>query len=64
MNVAKQLVESIEEPLLYARVDGVLTTNGDFLLMELELIEPLLSIASNEDAAGNFYNGLMSLVAS
>lgn len=62
MNVAKKLVESIEEPLLYGRVDGVLTANGEFLLMELELIEPLLSVFIHPDACENFYQALKALL--
>lgn len=60
--IATTLIESIEEPLLYGRVDGVVTTEGDFLLMELELIEPVLSVFSHEKACENFYNALMKLV--
>ena len=38
---AEKILDLIEEPLLYARVDGVVSENK-FLLMELELIEPAL----------------------
>lgn len=38
---AQKIVDSIESPLLYARVDGVVE-NGILMLMELELTEPYL----------------------
>ena len=46
-------------PLLYARIDGVVSTGvhapvGTFLLMEAELIEPVLFFAFDEDAADRF----------
>ena len=60
---ATDLINSIAEPLLYARVDGVLIDNGRFLLMELELIEPSLSVSSHEKACENFYAALVELLA-
>ncbi|MEO5563440.1 MAG: hypothetical protein ABIR18_08395, partial [Chitinophagaceae bacterium] len=56
---ATDLLNSIPEPLLYGRVDGVITDNGKFLLMELELIEPSLSVSTNDMACENFYNALI-----
>jgi hypothetical protein len=41
------------EPTLYARVDGVID-DGQFRLMELELIEPALSLASHPAAPSRF----------
>jgi glutathione synthase/RimK-type ligase-like ATP-grasp enzyme len=38
---AQKILSLIDEPLLYTRVDGVVS-NNQFLLMELELIEPML----------------------
>ncbi|MBK9732440.1 MAG: hypothetical protein IPO83_14390 [Chitinophagaceae bacterium] len=58
---ASELLSSIAEPLLYARVDGVVTDDGKFLLMELELIEPTLSFFINENACENFYDALVEL---
>jgi glutathione synthase/RimK-type ligase-like ATP-grasp enzyme len=40
---ANKVMRSLEYPTLYARVDGVIV-DGRFLLMELELIEPYLSL--------------------
>ena len=41
----------------YARVDGVVS-NGRFLLMELEMVEPLLHLANRPDAAERFASNL------
>ena len=41
LKAAKKVIDSIEGPLLYARVDMV-EQDGQWLLMELELIEPQL----------------------
>ncbi len=60
---AADLLNSITEPLLYARVDGVVTDEGKFLLMELELIEPSLSVFSNDKACENFYAALVEILA-
>jgi len=38
---------------VYARVDGVIQ-NGQFLLMELEVFEPLMFLAQHPDAPGRF----------
>lgn len=45
----KNLIETLPEMPLYARVDGV-CRGAEFMLMELELIEPVLYIAKNEAA--------------
>ncbi len=49
---AKKIVSIIDEQLLYARVDGIVS-NNQFLLMELELIEPMLFLVE-EKAATKF----------
>ncbi len=60
---ATNLLNTIPETLLYARVDGVVTEDGRFLLMELELIEPVLSVYSNDKACENFYNAFVEIIA-
>jgi hypothetical protein len=50
---ADKILSLIDEPLLYTRVDGVVCGN-QFLLMELELIEPMLFLANGKDAAERF----------
>ncbi len=44
VKVAKTFVDRFASDCLYVRVDGVVTS-GDFLLMELELIEPYLYLS-------------------
>jgi len=44
--------------LAYARVDGVMV-NGQFLVMELEVIEPSLFLSGNPDAAERFAQHLV-----
>jgi glutathione synthase/RimK-type ligase-like ATP-grasp enzyme len=46
----EKIVSSVSEPLLYARVDGVVV-RGRFILMELELIEPVLFFELYPEAA-------------
>lgn len=55
---AKQVLETVGEELLYARVDGVLR-DGRFILMELEVIEPMLYFGSNAAAAEMFAEKLI-----
>ncbi len=59
---ATNLLYSIPETLLYARVDGVVTNDGNFLLMELELIEPVLFVSTNKKACENFYIALIEII--
>jgi glutathione synthase/RimK-type ligase-like ATP-grasp enzyme len=53
--VAQALACVLAAPSLpvYARVDGVVK-DGQFLLMELEVFEPLMFLASHPEAAGRF----------
>ncbi len=62
LKIATDILNEISEPLLYARVDGIETNEGEFLLMELELIEPVLFVAANDNACENFYNALQQLL--
>ena len=55
-------------PLLYARIDGVVSQGqnapaGSFLLMELELIEPFLFLGCCDAAARNFAAAVGSVLA-
>ncbi|MEO6630308.1 MAG: hypothetical protein ABIN13_01260 [Mucilaginibacter sp.] len=59
---AGALLNTIEEPLLYARVDGIIADDGAFYLMELELIEPVLFIGTDEIACDNFYIAFRNLL--
>jgi len=59
---ATSLLDDIDEPLLYARVDGVVS-DGQFFLMELELIEPALFMAYHPNACENFFGALETLIS-
>lgn len=53
INQAKHILDVIDGPLLYARVDGIVDRNK-FLLMELELSEPYLFFERHPQAAKRF----------
>lgn len=55
---AQRIVNSVAEPLLYARVDGV-DRDGTFMLMELELIEPFLFLSTAPRAATHFADAIL-----
>ncbi|WP_339932758.1 transporter [uncultured Brevundimonas sp.] len=50
MALARQVLAAIDEPLLYARIDMVPDADGNWLLMEAELIEPDLYLDHAPDA--------------
>lgn len=58
---AEKYVTQFAKDCLYARVDGVMV-NGDFTLMELELIEPFLFLNAAKGAYQNYYEGLKALI--
>ncbi len=58
VRAAEQILQMIEEPLLYARVDGV-AVDGQFSLMELELIEPLLFLSLDPAAPDRFADAII-----
>lgn len=58
---AQLIVDVIEEPLLFARVDGI-EIDGKFQLMELELIEPLLFLSQDPLASQRFSQAIVSLL--
>lgn len=57
---AKNVIQKIDSPLLYARVDGVEVAN-EFVLMELELIEPELFFRAHDGAARKFADAIVKL---
>jgi glutathione synthase/RimK-type ligase-like ATP-grasp enzyme len=59
---AQQYVDEFAKGCLYARVDGAIV-NEDFVLMELELIEPFLFLDTNEKALENYYQALNALIS-
>ena len=60
---AARVLAAVEHPWLYARVDGVRDETGGLLLMELEMLEPLLFLAQHPDAPARFANAIRSAVA-
>ena len=58
---AEKLVQDFAQGCLYVRVDGV-QSKGEFQLMELELIEPLLYLLDKEEVYENYYQALLELL--
>ncbi|ARS33989.1 hypothetical protein CA264_00240 [Pontibacter actiniarum] len=58
LEAAHNLVDAYASGCLYARVDGV-ELNGELVLMELELIEPFLFMATSEGAFERYYEALL-----
>lgn len=58
---ASSFVDRFAKGCLYARVDGVVK-DDQFLLMELELIEPLLFLATHESSYEHYYQALKEIV--
>ncbi len=61
---ARTAVKAIEPTPLYARVDMVRTESGDFVVMELELIEPSLYLRMDLNAPHRFAAALDSWMRS
>jgi glutathione synthase/RimK-type ligase-like ATP-grasp enzyme len=57
---AQSIVDTVESPLLYARVDGVVD-EATLRLMELELVEPYLFFEQDPGAAGRFIEAMEQL---
>ena len=55
---AKAIVDSLQPGLAYARVDFVPAEEGEYLLMELELIEPSLYFRTDPSSPERFARGL------
>ena len=61
INQAQKVLNSVNGPLLYARVDGIVA-DEEFLLMELELIEPSLFMEFSTGAANRFAQSIITLL--
>ena len=59
---AQSIVEQVDGPPLYARVDGV-AQGESLVLMELELVEPALFFSAAEGAAQRFAQALVAQLA-
>ena len=60
IEVAQSVVNAIEKPLLFARVDGV-AVGGKFTLMELELIEPYLFLSLAKSAVSDLAKAFVDI---
>ena len=60
--LARQTLEAIDEPLLYARIDTVPDADGRWLLMEAELIEPDFYLGTAPAAGEAFGRAVAGLV--
>ena len=60
---AAEVLAAVEHPWLYARVDGVRDDDGRLLLMELEMLEPLLFLAHHPQAPERFAEAIRNAVA-
>src|SRR5215831_3978985 len=58
---AKKILDLIDEPLLYARVDGIVSEDK-FVLMELELIEPMLFLKKENGSAKTFAKAMLDFI--
>jgi hypothetical protein len=58
---AGAILRMVDQPLLYARVDGV-ERGGQFVLIELELIEPALFLSADAAAPARFAEAIAKLV--
>jgi hypothetical protein len=58
---AQQIISRINDPLLFARVDGI-ERDGQLVLMELELIEPFLFLESDPHAVERFARAMLALL--
>jgi glutathione synthase/RimK-type ligase-like ATP-grasp enzyme len=61
LQAAQKYADRFAKDCLYARVDGV-EVNGEFMLMELELIEPFLFLFTNPDSYENYYQALSTII--
>lgn len=59
LRLAKQVLDSLDEEPLYARVDVARTGRSSFLLMELELIEPHLWMSLEPKSCQLFANAIV-----
>lgn len=62
IKACERILRRLNKKLLYARVDGV-CVRGEFLLMELELIEPSLFFLGDEAKLNDFAKCIQSVLA-
>jgi glutathione synthase/RimK-type ligase-like ATP-grasp enzyme len=62
LKAAEKYVSQFAKGCLYARVDGLMI-EGQFYLMELELIDPVLFLFTHEQGFENYYVALKELIS-
>ena len=62
VSVAQRILDCVDGPLLYARVDGV-QRDGALLLMELELVEPQLFFLDDPGSSERFARAALGHLA-
>ncbi|HKO38540.1 MAG TPA: hypothetical protein VJU14_09245 [Solirubrobacterales bacterium] len=60
LELSEQVLDHLDEPPLYARVDVVEDLDGNPALIELELIEPNLYLTTSPDAAGRLADAVVA----
>ena len=60
---ARKVLDAVEFPWLYARVDGIETVDG-FVLLELEMLEPSLYFVHTDSGAGRFADSIINRAGS
>ena len=63
MALAASVLAAIDEPLLYARIDMARDGDGQWLLMEAELIEPDFYLAHDPARGAGFVRAVRNLIA-
>ncbi|MBX2819031.1 MAG: hypothetical protein KTR29_05090 [Rhodothermaceae bacterium] len=61
LNCAQHVLDNLDYTVLYARVDLVPDENGDYALMELELIEPSLYLRMDPEAPTRFARAIEAI---
>jgi len=61
LNCAQRVLDNLDYTVLYARVDLVQDENGDYALMELELIEPSLYLRMDPEAPTRFARAIEAI---
>ena len=56
---ARSVLEAVDQPWMYGRVDAVPNENGELVLMELEMLEPELFFAYDSDALDQFIEQIL-----
>lgn len=62
LDSCQKLMDNFGKDTLYARVDGV-DCEGEFFLMELEMIEPYLFLDISSEALANYQRAIVGLLA-